>query len=72
MTVIARPLVEGDPWQIVYNTNTRELFVQSNSHPRQLTINEFLASEPTTSAAMVLEGLIIDMFPNSDDDADEE
>jgi hypothetical protein len=68
MAVITRQLAEADSWQIVYDTNAREFFLESSSNPKQLTVNEFLALNPTTPAAMAMEGLIIDMFgPETDD-----
>jgi hypothetical protein len=68
MAVITRKLAEADSWQIVYDTNAREFFLESSSNPKQLTVNEFLALNPTTPAAMAMEGLIIDMFgPETDE-----
>jgi hypothetical protein len=59
--------LKGISWQLVYDTNSRKLLLESNSNPDQLTINEFLAMDPKTPAAIALEGLVIDMFgPESD------
>jgi hypothetical protein len=68
MAVITRRLAEADSWQIAYDTNARKFFLESSSNPKQLTVNEFLALDPTTPAAMAMEGLIIDMFgPETDE-----
>ena len=67
MAVLTRAL-EG-VWQITYDVEARQLFVVGNFGIR-LSVNEFLASNEGTAAETTLEGLIIDMFLNTEDDDD--
>jgi hypothetical protein len=67
MAVMTRSL-EG-AWLITYDVEARQLFVVGSSG-KQFSINEFLALNRGTAAEVMLEGLIIDMFPNTPEDGD--
>ena len=62
MSVMNEPL-EG-PWHITYDDKAKQL--------ERFSINEFLSSKKDTEAGRRLEGLILDMFPNTAEDCDED
>jgi hypothetical protein len=71
MAVIARLLDEGgESWEIIYDTEIRQLLVGCGSEAKRFSINDFLAQERGPRAQLVLESLILDMFPNTPEDAD--
>jgi hypothetical protein len=70
MAVIARLLDKGESWEIIYDTEIRRLLVGSGSEAKRFSINDFLAQERGPRAQLVLESLILDMFPNTPEDAD--
>jgi hypothetical protein len=70
MAVIARLLDEGESWEIIYDTEIRQLLVGSGSEAKRISINDFLAQERGPRAQLVLESLILDMFPKTPEDAD--
>ena len=72
MSVIARSLDDAESWQIVYDTEARRFSVEcaSDGEAKQFSINDFLAQARGTRAQTMLEGLILDMFPNTSKDDD--
>jgi len=71
MAIIARLLDKGgESWEIIYDTEIRQLLVGSGSEAKRFSINDFLAQERGPRAQLVLESLILDMFPNTPEDAD--
>ena len=67
MSVMTRSL--DGAWHITYDTEAKELLVVSDAGER-FSINEFLALNKSTNAEMELEGLIVDLFPNTQEDMD--
>jgi hypothetical protein len=65
MSVMTRSL--DGAWHITYDSEAKELLVVGDAGER-FSVNDFLSLNKSTGAEMELEGLIIDMFPNTQED----
>jgi hypothetical protein len=73
MAVLTRELSRAendeDSWQIVYDTEVRQIFVERkfNKGMERFSINDFLSQSRGADMQRELEYLILDMFPNTED-----
>jgi hypothetical protein len=63
MAVMTMPLDAA--WEITYDSEGRELFIAGISGER-FSVNELLSFTKGTNAGQRLEGLIVDIFPNTE------
>ena len=73
MSVLIRELGSGgatnDPWRLVYDIEARHLFVESRSDKKRFSIDAFMAQDRGLEAQEALLWLLLDMFPNTPEDA---
>jgi len=74
MAVMVRSLDDPESWRIGYDTEARRLYVEcpDDAVAKQFSVNDFLAQDRGLQAQNMLVGLLIDMFPDTPEDDDEE